>query len=174
MPKIRKILIIDDEKDLCNELLSVLQTKYRIVSYVLSCKEAKDYISKNLDIDLVLLDLKLPDCDGLDLIKQIKRANDSTIIIVITAYGTYEATLKAIREQVYDFFNKPFDPKLLEKTVEEAINKRELENNLHEKMEVLKSFSKAAGGREERIVELKNEIKDLKKEIELLKKEIKK
>jgi CheY-like chemotaxis protein len=105
--QIKNILIIDDEKDL-RELLSDALTsrKYNVAS-VTTQKEALRSIKRSLP-ELVFLDLKLPDGDGMKLIPKIKKLNPDTVVNVISAYGSEEAKEKAMELGVNRFIDKPF------------------------------------------------------------------
>jgi DNA-binding NtrC family response regulator len=78
-----------------------------------------------------LLDLKLPDANGLDLLPQIKKAWPDSEVIVLTGEATFEAAVQATKRGAYHFINKPFDPQVLEVTLERAIENRQQkeENN---------------------------------------------
>ena len=105
--KIKNILIIDDEKDLCSLLSDALiQKNYN----VLIANTRKEGIAcfKKKSPDLVLLDLKLPDGDGIKILPRIKRINPETVIIVISAYGSEEARQMAKKGGAFTFINKPF------------------------------------------------------------------
>ena len=78
-----------------------------------------------------MLDLKLPDANGLDLLPQIKKTWPDTEVIVLTGEATFEAAVQATKRGAYHFINKPFDPQVLQVTVERAIENRQQkeENN---------------------------------------------
>ena len=70
--------------------------------------------------DVILLDIKLPDADGLDLLPQIKKQWPETEVIVLTGNATFEAAVEATKRGAYHFLNKPFDTQGLLVTVERA------------------------------------------------------
>lgn len=103
--RIRNILIIDDEEDLCWLLSNGLKAKgYNIstantINAGIAClKEAPD---------LIFLDLKLPDGDGMDILPEIKRVTRETVVIIISAYGSEERRQDAKKEGVHSFIDKP-------------------------------------------------------------------
>ncbi|HEY4414752.1 MAG TPA: sigma-54 dependent transcriptional regulator, partial [Verrucomicrobiae bacterium] len=81
--------------------------------------------------DVVLLDLKLPDANGLDLLPQIKKTWPDTEVIVLTGEATFEAAVQTTKRGAYHFINKPFDPQVLQVTVDRALENRQQkeENN---------------------------------------------
>jgi DNA-binding NtrC family response regulator len=80
--------------------------------------------------DVVLLDIRLPDADGLDLLPLIKKQWPDTEVIVLTGNATFDAAVEATKRGAYHFLNKPFDPQGLLVTVERALeHKQQLEEN---------------------------------------------
>jgi len=104
---IKNILIIDDEKDLCSLLSDALIQKNYNVSIANTRKEGIACFKKKIP-DLVLLDLKLPDGDGIKILPKIKSVNPETVVIVISAYGSEEARQMAKKGGAFTFINKPF------------------------------------------------------------------
>jgi DNA-binding NtrC family response regulator len=124
-----KILIVDDEADLRAMLKSILEDDYTVSLAEDGAALQKCYV---LDApDVVLLDLKLPDANGLDLLPQIKKAWPETEVIVLTGEATFEAAVQATKRGAYHFINKPFDTQALQVTIDRAIENRQQreENN---------------------------------------------
>ncbi len=112
-------LVVDDEVDLCR-LMQITLTKMGIksdVAYTLS--QAKSYWQEN-DYDFCLTDLKLPDGSGLELVKYIS-ASSSKPIAVITAHGSIDLAIEALKLGAFDFVNKPLELPRLRQLVENAI-----------------------------------------------------
>jgi len=105
--KIKNILIIDDEKDLCKLLSSILSSKGYNVASANTKREGIASIKKERS-DLILLDLKLPDGDGMGLLPKIKKMSPRTVVSIISAYGNEESREEAKRKGVYSFIDKPF------------------------------------------------------------------
>ena len=123
-----KILIVDDETDLCALLKSVLESDYDVA--VAGSGAALQKCFSHEVPDLVLLDLKLPDANGLDLLPQIKQHWPATEIIVLTGEATFEAAVEATKRGAYHFINKPFDTHVLQLTIGRALeNKQQKEEN---------------------------------------------
>jgi two-component system response regulator HydG len=101
---ISHILVIDDDQSHLISLKKIFE-KLGLVVYV--CASAKDAISliesNTLPIQIVLSDLMLPDLDGIQLLKQIKKHNPELEIVIMTAYGTIERAVEAMREGAYHF-----------------------------------------------------------------------
>jgi two-component system response regulator PilR (NtrC family) len=112
-------LVVDDEVDLCR-LMQITLTKMGIksdVAYTLS--QAKSYWQEN-DYDFCLTDLKLPDGSGLELVKHIS-ATSSKPIAVITAHGSMDLAIEALKLGAFDFVNKPLELPRLRQLVENAL-----------------------------------------------------
>ena len=123
-----KILIVDDESDLCALLKSVLESDFDVA--VAGSGAALQKCFSHDVPDLVLLDLKLPDANGLDLLPQIKQHWPATEIIVLTGEATFEAAVEATKRGAYHFINKPFDTHVLQLTIGRALeNKQQKEEN---------------------------------------------
>nr|WP_265089834.1 sigma 54-interacting transcriptional regulator [Psychrobacter sp. H8-1] len=112
-------LVVDDEVDLCR-LMQITLTKMGIksdVAYTLS--QAKSYWDDN-DYDFCLTDLKLPDGSGLELVKYISNSSD-TPVAVITAHGSMDLAIEALKLGAFDFVNKPLELPRLRQLVENAL-----------------------------------------------------
>jgi DNA-binding NtrC family response regulator len=124
-----KILIVDDELDLRVLLKSVLDTDYLTIEVESGAALKKQLAEEPSDV--VLLDLNLPDANGLDLLPLIKKSWPETEVIVLTGEATFEAAVQATKRGAYHFINKPFDAQALLVTLERAIENRQQkeENN---------------------------------------------
>jgi DNA-binding NtrC family response regulator len=124
-----KILIVDDEADLRAMLKSILQDDYAVTLAEDAATLQKLYLQEAPDV--ILLDLKLPDANGLDLLPQIKKTWPETEVIVLTGEATFEAAVLATKRGAYHFINKPFDTQALQVTIDRAIENRQQkeENN---------------------------------------------
>lgn len=103
-----KILVIDDElfsRDYFRKILEKVDCKVKTFSNGLDGLNAL----KDTSYDLVILDVRLPDADGIDILKQIKEINRLTPVIIITAYGTVENAVRAMKLGAFDFLMKPFE-----------------------------------------------------------------
>jgi DNA-binding NtrC family response regulator len=114
-----KILVVDDAADIRDLLGAILRETYDVIE-AKSGAELKQALTQQQQ-DVVLLDLKLPDADGLDLLPGIKKQWPETEVIVLTGNATFEAAVEATKRGAYHFLNKPFDTQGLLVTVERAL-----------------------------------------------------
>src|SRR5262245_31768379 len=101
------ILVVDDEQLIRWSLGDRLsQEGYRIVQ----AQDGAEALEKHSEgVDLVLLDYRLPDSDGLTVLKKIKAANPETLVIVLTAFSTVDLAVEAMKAGAYHYANKPFN-----------------------------------------------------------------
>jgi len=105
--QIKNILIIDDEKDMCSLLRDALNRRKYNVAIANTKRDAMHHIEREIP-DVVFLDLKLPDGDGIKLLSKIKKMHPKTVVNIISAYGSEEAREEARRKGAYSFIDKPF------------------------------------------------------------------
>ncbi len=123
-----KILIVDDEAGLREMLRVTLESDFSVSEAGTAAALQKLFAQDAPDI--VLLDLKLPDANGLDLLPQIKKNWPNTEVIVLTGEATIEAAIQATKRGAFYFINKPFDHQTLLVTLERALqNKEQKEEN---------------------------------------------
>ncbi len=123
-----KILIIDDQSSIRFGVRNLLEAEGFSVLEAETGEQGLSVIAKTAP-HLVLLDLRLPDADGLDLLPRIKSIDDLLPIIVLTAHGTIETAIRALKNGAENFLTKPFDPEsfliLIAKTLQECSTRRE-------------------------------------------------
>jgi len=95
------ILIVDDDEVIQETLLDVLKKRGYDIFLAGSGKEALETIKKNI-IDLVLLDMRLPDVDGLDVLKKVKELDSEILVIMMTAYSDIQTAVAAMKSGAYD------------------------------------------------------------------------
>jgi len=119
------ILVIDD-KDSMRKMVS--QTLAEEGYLVDSAPNGPEGIEKARakTYDLVITDLKMPDMDGLDVVSGIKEINNETSVIVMTAYGTIETAVSAMKKGAYDFLTKPFDTDHMLVLVDKALQNQRI------------------------------------------------
>jgi DNA-binding response OmpR family regulator len=101
------LLIVEDERSLAREMASFLRSENFLCELAFTGKEASEKIAVNL-YDFVLLDLGLPDYDGIDLIKEAREAGSEASFIIITARGAVEDKVKGLDIGADDYLAKPF------------------------------------------------------------------
>ncbi len=125
------ILIVDDEEIISESLSEYLTGKGYIVDTTDNLKTAKE-LAENRFYDLILLDLKLPDGLGTELLSHINKLEEKPIVIVMTAYGTVENAVTAMKRGAYDFIQKPFRTKDIELIVKLALETRKLDREVRQ------------------------------------------
>ncbi|MDP8299419.1 MAG: sigma-54 dependent transcriptional regulator [Candidatus Tantalella remota] len=131
MSKDKIILIVDDEKEICEVFKKLIE---RMVEERVVCantgEEAEKLIRGN-KLMLVMLDYKLPDTTGIELLKKIKAIDSDVPVVMLTGYGTVEFGVEAIKQGAYDYFLKPVLPEKIHALVRGLVSKRKLmEENL--------------------------------------------
>lgn len=101
------VLIVEDEKSLCMEIVSFLKNEGYVCDVSNTGKEASEKIFVN-PYDFLLLDLTLPDYNGLDLLKEAKEANQEAAVIILTARGSTDDKIKGLDLGADDYLAKPF------------------------------------------------------------------
>ena len=116
----KSILIVDDEKDFCTVLSdSLSQDRYRVFT-AFNGKMALQ-LAKKEKPDLMLLDIKMPGMDGIEVLRKIKKMKKEIVVIMFTGYGTLETAREAMKLGAYDYVTKPVDLFLLKSLVEEVL-----------------------------------------------------
>jgi len=113
-------LLIDDDEGLIHFLGRFFQRKGYEVSACLSGTSAIEKIESE-SFDLILLDYKMPDLNGIDILIKIRNSQIKTPVIIMTAYGTTELAIEAMKRGAYDYLIKPFERKELSRVVSEAL-----------------------------------------------------
>ncbi|MDY0324505.1 MAG: response regulator [Candidatus Carbobacillus sp.] len=112
----KKVLVIDDEKELGLMTREVLADEGVDVSVAYTALDGLEVLKRSR-YDVVLLDLKLPDENGLSLLKQIRDKDMMTRIVIVTAYGSIEAAVEAMKSGANDFLAKPLSPEVVREVV---------------------------------------------------------
>jgi two-component system response regulator PilR (NtrC family) len=120
-----KILIVEDEKSMREVLKILLEGEnYEVIS-ASDGLEGLSYITKDI-FDLVITDIKMPMADGFEILKKVKEISPDTIVIMITAFGTTESAIEAMKLGAYDYIHKPFKIDEIRLIVRKAIEKKKL------------------------------------------------
>jgi DNA-binding NtrC family response regulator len=102
-----KILVVDDDEIVREVIVSLLSSEGYTVSSARDGLEAIK-ILKMENINMVITDLRMPGADGVEVLKEALKIDPDRAVIILTAYGTLDTALKAIREGAYDYMTKPF------------------------------------------------------------------
>jgi two-component system response regulator PilR (NtrC family) len=124
MPK-QKILVVDDEKSMCDFLEIMLQKEGYEVTSTTSGGKALELLDNNL-YSMVLTDVKMPGTDGFEVLRKTKEVSPDTVVIMITAYGSPEGAVTAIKEGAYDYITKPFRVEEVKLTIKKSLERSTL------------------------------------------------
>jgi PAS domain S-box-containing protein len=116
------VLVVDDEQDIRDASERILSRVGYQVQKASRGDEALDILNKN-SVDIVLLDLKMPGMDGMEVLERIRKLSETIQVIVITGYATVETAIEAMKQGAYDFIPKPFEPDQLRIVVNRAWEK---------------------------------------------------
>ena len=142
------ILIVDDEKNTREGLKKGLNNNNNYNIMLAGGGEAALGIASRRPIDVVLTDLKMPGMDGIALMKKIKAISPETMIIILTAYGTVERAVGAMKQGAYDFVTKPVNLDEIDILIRRVLSTRKIEKEnvlLHRQLEERYGFENIIG-----------------------------
>ena len=128
MKEFKKVLVVDDNATIRDSCRQVLERSGYDVDVALDGKKAVAAAS-NVVYHLILLDLKMPDMDGLETLKRLKAVNPDTPVVMITAYPTIESSVEAMQLGASDFIPKPFTPDVLRVITEKVFKVKRLQRH---------------------------------------------
>ena len=135
-----RLLIVDDDPvalDLLREVLS--KEGYEVVS-ALSAEEAISQGIENI-FDVIITDVRMGEKDGMDVLRSFKKTSPETAVIMITAFGSIDTAIEAIREGAFDYISKPFKLEEIKITVRRALEQRRLlRENQYYRQELLEKY----------------------------------
>ena len=120
-----KVLIVDDERQICSLFHKALSKMGYEVSTALSGKKAIK-IAKKKKPNLVLLELELPDIDGLKVFRQLKKIKEDIAVIILTACGTLKTAREAMKLGAYEYITKPLKLAKLKRIIKENLHMQTL------------------------------------------------
>jgi DNA-binding NtrC family response regulator len=123
------IIVADDDPYIQEALQDRLETLGYRVSLAADGQQALE-ILEHKDPQLILLDIEMPGMKGLDVLKEIRRRESDIPVIMITAYGSIDLAVQAMKEGAYDFIPKPFDPGHVALVVEKAMERQRLKGEV--------------------------------------------
>ena len=118
-----KVLLVEDEQSMLFTLTNLLKQRGHEVIAASSAEKGLDALGDQ-QVDLVISDLRLPGMDGMRLIAKVRECSDDVVPIIISAYGTLENAIDALKLNVCDFLRKPFDLTTFEDTLARAEERR--------------------------------------------------
>lgn len=146
-PLRRKLLVVDDEAGIRRGCQRVLAAAGHEVLAAESAEEALVLVSRHPDLEVILVDLRMPGLGGMELLTRLSEAAPDAVAVVITAYATLESAIEATRRGAYDFLAKPFTPEDLTQLVAKSLRRSEL----------VQEHKRLQAERERRLLELATE-----------------
>lgn len=116
----RRILVVDDEKNIRLMLTQALAADDTQIDTAVNGEEALGKFEQ-VAYDLVLLDLRLPGMDGMDVLREMQNRYPKLPVILLTAHGTVENAVEAMKSGAVNYLQKPFSPRELREAVENAL-----------------------------------------------------
>ena len=120
----QRVLVTDDQPNIGHLCQRVLASDF-VVQIAYSCAQGQSLLH-GLHFDLVLLDLYLPDGQGLDVLRSIRETEQETPVIVVTGHGTMQVVIDALHSGAQGFLIKPFEPHDLRSAVERVLEREQL------------------------------------------------
>jgi DNA-binding NtrC family response regulator len=143
-----RILIVDDEKDMLALLERILAGAFaHEITQTDDPLQVPGLLKKN-NYDVVITDLKMPHRNGIQILEMVKEKDETTAVIIMTAYGSIESAIEATRKGAYDYITKPFRKERILHVVEKAVNWQRLQKEnvyLREKLEGKPQFRALLG-----------------------------
>ncbi len=122
-------MLVDDEVSFVETLVKRLATRDIETITAFSAEEGLEKLKLNQNLDVIVLDVKMPGMDGLELLKKIKAGFFRTEVIMLTGHATIESGITGMKLGAYDFLTKPCDIEELVTKVEEATKKKRAHDN---------------------------------------------
>jgi DNA-binding response OmpR family regulator len=124
----KPILIVDDEKNIRLTLSQALETLGAEIDTAANGEEALAKL-KGREFGLILLDIRMPGMDGMEVLRLVREIRPDIRIIMITAYGTIESAVEALKLGAVDFLQKPFDPEEIRELVSRVMDRDRLDEH---------------------------------------------
>jgi len=144
---VEKILVVDDEKSLREVMSIMLKRAGYEVTEASDGEQAIGQVNREI-YDLVITDLRMPKADGMDVLKAVKSSSPETVVLVVTAFGTADSAVEAMKQGAYDYLTKPFQVDEVQLIIRNALEKRRLSTEnmlLKREMASQSSFAQIVG-----------------------------
>jgi len=141
------ILLVDDKSSMRKVLRQTLESDQTAILEAEDGEKALETI-KAKHVDVVITDIKMPRVDGMTLLKMIKEIDNEIVVLIMTAYGTIETAVEAMKLGAYDYITKPFSTEQVKLTVDKAVERQKLlyENKyLREKLNDQYNYKRIVG-----------------------------
>lgn len=153
------ILIIEDDKAIVDVLRMILEHDGYRISHAFNGPSGIDKF-KEIEPDVVLLDIKMPRMDGIEVLQELRKLNAKAIIIMISGHGNIETAVQTTKLGAYDFIAKPFDVERLKLTIQNGLNYKKLLSE-NENMRLLMESHNQLIGKSEQMTRLKDTIQKI-------------
>jgi DNA-binding NtrC family response regulator len=136
------VLIVDDELSVRDSLLNWFRKDGYEVATAANAVEALKAIDQKV-YDIILLDIKMPGMDGMELLSRIRAVSSASTVIMMTAFASVETAVRALKDGAFDYVTKPIDPDELSHLVRRALKERQLEQENSQMRETIAELSSA-------------------------------
>jgi len=127
------VMLVDDEVPFVETTTKRLEKRNLNILQAFNGQEALETLAKNRNVDVIVLDVKMPGMDGLEVLQEIKKATPLTEVIMLTGHATVESAIEGMKRGAHDYLMKPCDiDQLVAKIQEAARKKREHEEKIRE------------------------------------------
>jgi len=126
-----RIIVIDDDPRIIKSVKMIFP-EYEVIDFS-NGKMALSYLRKPNDINLVLLDVMMPEMDGLTVLREIKNIKQNIRVVMMTAYGSQDIAVQALRNRADDFIEKPFNIDKIKDKIQHLLSERKTELPVEEK-----------------------------------------
>lgn len=124
MTALAKVLLVDDEREFVVILTQRLTKRNYSVTFALSGKDALAHLEEDKEIEVVILDAKMPVLDGIETLKQIRKKWPLVEVIMLTRHSTLDYAINAIKIGAYDYLLKPIEMEQLTSKIEKAAGRK--------------------------------------------------
>ena len=122
-----RVLAVDDEQVVCESIRRVLSLEGYAVSTTTSAREGLDLVRKH-EFDLILLDIKMPEVDGIEFLREARAISPEAEVLIVTGYATIETAVEAMKLGAFDYLEKPVSPPQLIVAAARALERKQLIN----------------------------------------------
>jgi two-component system response regulator HydG len=126
MTEARTVLIVDDDAAMRQMLESLFREQGYAVQEAGSADEAIER-ARETEFDAVLSDIKMPGKSGIEMVGELRQLRPETPVVLMTAFGSIDSAVEAMRAGAFDYITKPFEPEAVLLTLERAVERRALE-----------------------------------------------
>ena len=138
------ILVVDDEPVARQSLSDILRLEGYLVTAVANGELAVEHV-RQYTVDLIVLDLKMPGMNGMDVVQVVNQIAPDTEIILLTAFGSVETAVEALRQRVHDYLFKPASPNQILESVRRGLERREAKLKERKEEEEIQVYTTKGG-----------------------------